>query len=32
MENETKFNDPLDDASEIEIVNKTQLKRESIDI
>ena len=32
MENETKFDDPLDDASEIEIVSKTQLKRESIDI
>jgi ribosome-associated protein len=32
MENETKFNDPLDDSAEIEIVSKTQLKRESIDI
>ena len=32
MENETKFDDPLDDSDEIEIVSKTQLKRESIDI
>jgi ribosome-associated protein len=32
MENETKFDDPLDDSEEIEIVSKTQLKRESIDI
>ncbi|MFT4651078.1 MAG: ribosome-associated protein [Polaribacter sp.] len=32
MENETKFDDPLDDSAEIEIVSKTQLKRESIDI
>jgi|TARA_B110000211_G_C13962182_1_gene501082 ribosome-associated protein len=32
MENEIKFDDPIDDASGIEIVSKTQLKRESIDI
>lgn len=32
MENETKFDNPLDDSGEIEIVSKTQLKRESIDI
>jgi|TARA_B110000305_G_C19429631_1_gene635579 ribosome-associated protein len=32
MENETKFDDALDDSDEIEIVSKTQLKRESIDI
>ena len=32
MENETKFDDPLDESDEIEIVSKTQLKRESHDI
>lgn len=32
MENEKKFDDPLDDSGEIEVVSKTQLKRESIDI
>lgn len=32
MENETKFDNPLDDSGEIEIISKTQLKRESIDI
>ena len=32
MENETKFDEPIDDSDEIEIVSKTQLKRESHDI
>lgn len=32
MENETKLVDPLDESDEIEIVSKTQLKRESHDI
>ena len=32
MENETKFDDPSAESEEVEIVSKTQLKRESIDI